>query len=129
MSTDGVARAARDAVATAIANDKVAPVEKVPDGRWMTPHLIDPFTVSLESKAELLFRINEEALKVKGVRFVNSSATSLKESRRLATTDGSLIQQTFIRVSPKVTVTAVASIRNGGSCAPRISAHSRACGY
>ena len=116
MSRDGVVRAARDAVATAIANDKVAPgvvtlapIDKVPDGRWMTPHLIDPFTVSLEAKAELLFRINEEALKVKGVRFVNSSATSLKESRLLATTDGSLIQQTFVRVSPNVTVTAVAA--------------------
>ena len=47
--------------------------DKVPDGRWITPHLVDPFSVSLESKAELLFRINEEALKVKGVRFVTSS--------------------------------------------------------
>jgi len=46
---------------------------------------------------------------VKGVRFVTSNVTSLKESRLLATTDGALIQQTFIRVSPNVTVTAVAS--------------------
>ena len=71
--------------------------------------MVDPFTVPLESKAELLFRINEEALKVKGVRFVTSSVTSLKESRLLATTDGSVIQQTFIRVSPNVNVTAVAA--------------------
>jgi len=116
VSREAVVRAAREAVATARANDTVAPsavtlapVGKVPDGRWITPHLVDPFTVSLESKAELLFRINEEALKVKGVRFVTSSATSLKESRLLATTEGSVIQQTFIRVSPNVTVTAVAS--------------------
>ena len=112
---DAVVRAARQAVAIAAANDRVAlakttlaPVEKVPDGRWITPHLVDPFSVSLESKAELLFRINDEALKVKGVRFVSSSVSSLKESRLLATTDGSVIQQTFIRVSPNVTVTAVA---------------------
>jgi TldD protein len=71
--------------------------------------VLDPFTVPLESKAQLLFRINEEALKVKGVRFVTSSADALKESRLLATTDGSLIQQTFIRVSPNVNVTAVAA--------------------
>jgi len=116
VSREAVVRAAREAVATARANDTVAPsdvtlapVDKVPDGRWITPHLVDPFAVSLQSKAELLFRINEEALKVKGVRFVNSSATSLKESRLLATTEGSVIQQTFIRVSPNVTVTAVAS--------------------
>jgi TldD protein len=111
-----VLQAGREAAAIAAANDRVAPnplrlspVPKVPDGRWITPHRVDPFTVSLESKAELLFRINDEALKVKGVRFVTSSVTSLKESRLLATTEGSVIQQTFIRVSPNVTVTAVAA--------------------
>jgi TldD protein len=116
VTRDAVVRTAREAVAIAAANDRVAPgrttlapVQKVPDGRWMTPHLVDPFSVSLESKAELLFRINEEALKVKGVRFVTSSVSSLRESRLLATTEGSLIQQTFIRVSPDVNVTAVAA--------------------
>jgi TldD protein len=116
LTRDAVAKAAREAVAIATANDRVAPaatrlapVPKVPDGRWITPHVLDPFTVPLESKAQLLFRINEEALKVKGVRFVTSSADALKESRLLATTDGSLIQQTFIRVSPNVNVTAVAA--------------------
>jgi TldD protein len=121
VTRDAVIEAAREAVATAAANDRVAPnritlaaAPKVADGRWITPHLVDPFSVSLESKAELLFRINDEALKVKGVRFVTSSATSLKESRLLATTEGSLIQQTFIRVSPNVNVTAVAA-DNGDS--------------
>jgi TldD protein len=115
MTREAVARTAREAAATARANDRVAPnkidlapVDKVPDGRWMTPHRIDPFTVPLEEKAELLFRINDEALKVKGVRFVSSSVTSLKESRLLATSDGSMIQQTLIRVRPTVNVTAVA---------------------
>jgi len=115
VTRDAVVRAAREAVAIAVASDRaapgttrLAPVKKVPDGRWITPHVIDPFSVPVESKADLLFRINEEALKVKGVGFVTSSASSLKESRLLATTDGSLIQQTFIRVSPNVNVTAVA---------------------
>jgi len=116
LTRDAVIKAAREATSIATANDRVAPsamtlapVDKVPDGRWITPHLVDPFTVSLESKADLLFRTNDEALKVKGVRFVTSSVTSLKESRLLATTDGTLVQQTFIRVSPDVTVTAVAA--------------------
>src|SRR5262245_18579523 len=116
VSREGVVRAAREATATAAANDRVAPnrivlapVPKVPDGRWITPHAVDPFTVALESKAELLFRTNEEALKVKGVRFVTSSVDSVKESRLLATTEGSIIQQTFLRVNPEVTVTAVAA--------------------
>ena len=87
VSRDAIVRIAREATATAQANDRVANnkielarVEKVPDGRWITPHRVDPFTVPLESKAELLFRINDEALKVKGVRFVTSIVTSLKES-------------------------------------------------
>ena len=49
VSRDAVIRAAREAVATAKANDTVAPaavtlapVDKVPDGRWITPHLVDP---------------------------------------------------------------------------------------
>ena len=61
----------------------------------------------IEEKAHLLLKTNEEALRVKGVRFVTSSLTSIKESRLLATTDGSLIQQTFMRMSPNVNVTAV----------------------
>jgi TldD protein len=116
VSRDEVVRAARDAAAIAAANDRVAPntivlapVPKVPDGRWVTPHRVDPFTVSLESKAELLFRTNEEALKVKGVRFVSSSVSSVKEHRLVATSEGSIIQQTFIRVNPDVTITAVAA--------------------
>ena len=40
---------------------------------------------------------------------VTSSVDSVKESRLLATTEGSLIQQTFIRVNPDVNVTAVAA--------------------
>jgi TldD protein len=63
--------------------------------------------VPIEEKAELLFKTNEEALRVKGVRFVTSSVTSIRDSRLLGTTDGSLIQQTFLRMSPNVNVTAV----------------------
>ena len=38
---------------------------------------------------------------------MTSSLTSIRDSRLLATTDGSLIQQTFLRMSPNVNVTAV----------------------
>jgi TldD protein len=116
LTNDAVTRTAREAVAVGAANDKVnpvktplAPVKKVPDGRWMTPHAIDPFTVSAEQKADLLFKTNASALRVKGVQFVNSGVNSVKESKLLATTDGSLIQQTFLRMLVNVDVTAVAS--------------------
>jgi TldD protein len=114
LRKDAIAAAAKRAAAIAAANDKISPVKttlspvkKVPDGRWITPHEIDPFTIPVERKAELLFKTNEEALRVKGVRFVTSSINSIRDSRLLATSEGSLIQQTFLRVGPNVNVTAV----------------------
>src|SRR5262249_42661945 len=87
LAKDSVAATAKQAAAIAAGNDKVnpvktvlAPVQKVPDGRWMTPHEIDPFTIPIEQKAELLFKTNEEALRVKGVRFVTSSINSIRDS-------------------------------------------------
>ena len=114
LQKDAVVRTAKEAAAIAAGNNSInpvkttlAPVKRVPDGRWITPHEIDPFTIPIEEKAELLFKTNEEALRVKGVRFVTSSINSIKESRLLGTTDGSMIQQTFMRLGPNVTVTAV----------------------
>jgi TldD protein len=114
LSRDSVASTAKRAAAIAAGNDKVnpvksvlAPVKPIPDGRWVTPHEIDPFTIPVEEKANLLFKTNEEALRVKGVRFVTSSISSIRDSRLLGTTDGSLIQQTFYRIGPTVNVTAV----------------------
>src|SRR5262249_1240701 len=116
LSRESVISTARHAAAIAAGNDKVnpvkttlAPVKPVPDGRWITPHEIDPFTIPVEQKADLLFKTNEEALRVKGMRFVTSSINSIRDSRLLGTTDGSLIQQTFIRLGPNVNVTAVSS--------------------
>jgi TldD protein len=116
LARDSVTRTARQAAVIAAANDKInpvkttlAPVQRVPDGRWITPHEVDPFTIPIEEKAQLLFKTNEEALSVKGVRFVNSSLNSVKDSRLLGTTDGSIIQQTFIRVSPNVNITAISA--------------------
>ena len=116
LRKESVAATAREAASIAAANNKInpvktslAPVTKVPDGRWITPHEIDPFTIPVEQKAELLFKTNEEALRVKGVRFVTSSIASIKDSRLLGTTEGSMIQQTFLRMGPSVNITAISA--------------------
>jgi TldD protein len=116
LRKEAIAATARSAAAIAAANNRInpvktvlAPVARVPDGRWITPHQIDPFTIPIEKKAELLFNINRQALRVKGVRFVTSGITSIRDTRLLGTTDGSLIQQTFLRLSPTVNVTAVSA--------------------
>ena len=119
LTPEAVARSAREAAAVAVANDRVAPsnvvlapVDVVPEGRWVTPHEIDPFDVPIEEKADLLFRANAEALKVKGVSFVSSFVFSVKERRLVATSEGSAIQQTLIRVNPNMNITAVSSDRS-----------------
>ena len=119
LTRDDVTKTAREAVAIAKANNRVAPseitlapVDVVKNVYWETPHEIDPFDVSIEDKADLLFRTNEAALSVAGVSFVSSGFSAVKEARLLATTDGSLIQQTLMRIRPNVNITAVSSDRS-----------------
>ncbi len=116
LSPESVSKTAREAAAIAKANDRVArsritlaPVETFRDVSWVTPHTIDPFDVPIEQKAALLFATNTAALQAKGARFCSSSILSVKERRLIGTSEGSFIDQTFIRISPSATVFAVSS--------------------
>jgi TldD protein len=115
LTTDGVAAAAREAVAIAkanrIANDapvQLAPIASYPNATWKSSFKIDPFTIPIEQRADLLLKANDEALKVKGVKFVNSGLFFVKEERNFASTEGSVISQTLVRVAVPFTATAVA---------------------
>jgi TldD protein len=114
VTREEVASVARQAVAQARANRAaqlrphvLAPVTPVPNGEWKTPARIDPFTIQLEEKVNLLLAANAAALRVQGARFVSSSMAFVKEEKTLATSDGSFIVQTIIRSNPGLTVTAV----------------------
>jgi TldD protein len=115
LTRDGAVAAAREAVAVARAS-RVAgdpPVEWLPapvhrDVSWNNGYRTDPWEIALEEKAELLLRANGEAMKVQGVRFVNSGLAFVKEERNYANTDGSVIAQTVVRCAPSMTITAVA---------------------
>jgi TldD protein len=112
LSTAGVVKAAREAVVLAKAARAVQrrPVELAPvapvKGTWMTPVTRDPLEVAIEDKVALLLAANEAALKVPGVRFANSNLALLREVKTLATSEGTLVTQTFIRVGPGFTATA-----------------------
>src|SRR5215211_328841 len=115
LTRDGVAAAAREAVAIAKANRiardqpvQLAPVQAYPNATWKSAFKIDPFTIPIEQRADLLLKANAEALKVKGVRFVNSGLLFVKEDRNFASTEGSVISQTIVRVSVPFQITAVA---------------------
>lgn len=114
LSPDGVQQAAREAARIARAGKRVQkrPVELAPlaaqRGEWKTPVQRDPLEVPIEEKVELLFAANEAALRVPNVRFVNSGMQLLREEKTLGTTDGTLVTQTFYRVGPSFTATAIA---------------------
>jgi TldD protein len=104
LTKTGVVAATKEALAIARANalpmaDRVrlAPATPTLDGRYVTPHTIDPFTVPIEQKADLLIRANAEAMKVPGVKFVNSNMFFVKEEKNYANTEGTFTTQTVIR--------------------------------
>ena len=104
LTTDGVAAAAREAVVIAkanrIARDKpvrLAPTPAYRDATWKSDFTIDPFTIPLEQRADLLLRANAAAMSVKGLSFVTSALAFVKEERNFASSEGSVIAQTLVR--------------------------------
>jgi TldD protein len=87
---------------------RLVPTPKVtPPLMWVSSYERDPFEVPLEEKIAFLLKLNETAMKTKGVSFVNSSMTWVNEQKFLATSDGTRVEQYIIRGNPDFTVTAV----------------------
>jgi TldD protein len=115
LTTDGVAAAAREAVVIAKANRiardrpvQLAPTAVHKDASWKSGFTIDPFTIPVEQRAALLLQANAAALTVKGVQFVSSGLSFVKEDRNFANSDGSVIAQTVVRTAVPFQITAVA---------------------
>jgi TldD protein len=113
MTREGVVKAAREAARLSRAAKSVQrrPIELAPapvvKGTWMTPVTRDPLEVTIEEKVAMLFATNEAALKVPGIRFVNSGLQLLREIKTYANSEGTETTQTFIRVGPSFSATAV----------------------
>ena len=113
VNEDEVQRVTREAIDIAKANARfnkrkfeMVPVEKA-EATWRSAFKKDPFDVSTDDKIQFLLKLNESALAVKGVTFVNSSMAWVNEQKFLATSDGSRIEQYLIRANPTFTVTAI----------------------
>ncbi len=114
LSKDTVVAAAREAVAIAkamrVARDRAVVLTPSPayrDVTWTSEYTVDPFTVSVEEKADLLLKANAEALKAKGVKYVFSGLFFVKEERNFANTDGTVVAQTAVRSWPLMQITAI----------------------
>jgi TldD protein len=106
------AEAARRAVAVAKANAaaRTRPVELAPAGvhrdKWSTELAVDPFAVPLAERAALALAFWPEAKKVPGVAFCAGHAEAYGEWKLLASTEGSLIEQSVTRVGAGYELTA-----------------------
>src|SRR5262245_11651293 len=89
---------------------ELVPAPKVV-AKWRNAYKRDPFEVSLGTKTQFLMKLNETAMKVKGVSFVNSSAFFVKEEKYFASSDGSRIEQEIVRSFPNFNVTAMDQAR------------------
>jgi TldD protein len=113
MTAAEAKRIAEQAVGVARANAAfqrkpvtLVPVEKV-TAQWKGAFTKDPFDQPMDAKVQFLLKLNEKALGVKGVNFVNSSLSFVNEDKYFASSEGSRIEQYIIRSFPNFTVTAV----------------------
>ncbi|MTW09712.1 TldD/PmbA family protein [Pseudoduganella eburnea] len=113
MSPDGVAGAARQAVAIAKANSKLqaagvvlAPTPGVGEVSWATPIKKDWRTVPIKDKADLLITANKGALE-SGASFIQSLLFQVNQQKYFASTDGSYIDQDLHRLWVPFFATAV----------------------
>lgn len=117
LTVEEVRRATDQAVEIARAN---AAFQKQPimlaraariEANWKSAFEKDPFEQPLEGKVQFLMKVNESAMKVKGVSYVNSALFFVNEQKFFASSDGSVIEQYIIRSSPAFGITAVDSAR------------------
>lgn len=113
VTPEEVERATRRAVEIARANSafqekplRLTPVKKA-TANWKSAFRQDPFEVPIDKKTKFLLKINDTALKVKGVSFVDSSAYFFNEQKFFASADHVRVQQYLIRTAPFFNVTAV----------------------
>jgi TldD protein len=113
VTPDGIAKAAREAVAIAQANAAIQtePVQLAAqkgygEVSWKTPIEKNAFDVPVSEKADLLKAASDAALKG-GASFVDSLLFQVNEQKYFASTDGSYIDQDVHRIWPTFFVTVI----------------------
>ncbi|MBI3722671.1 TldD/PmbA family protein [bacterium] len=102
LTKEEVARAASQAVliakasATVHKKDVVLAPEEAFVARWATPYLIDPFSVPLSKKVDLLLATDKELRREKAVKVAEAYLHFRKRNQTFASTEGSLIEQEIL---------------------------------
>jgi TldD protein len=103
-----VARAVQNAAANALIQARPIVIEELPAYRddWAMAPAADPFAIATDVKAAYLLAINEAAMK-NGADFCSSILYFVREEKFFASTRGSAIFQSRLRVMPHFTATAI----------------------
>lgn len=101
--------------------------------RWDMPMESDPFLVPVDQKIAKLMAINDAALKA-GANYATASFAFVREEKFFASSRGSRIEQTRVRVMPETEVTVVDQATGhfasrAGFAAPRGSGYDYILGY
>jgi TldD protein len=75
---------------------------------YETPFAIDPFTISLEDKLDLLLAADSEMAKVKGPRIREADLNFWRTKKYFANSEGAFTEQTIVESGGGIGVTAVA---------------------
>ncbi len=81
--------------------------EEIHQTTWHTPFIIDPFSVPVTEKLDLLFKIDKILRADPRIAVAESSMNFMRERQLLATSEGSLIEQTLLRSGGGYSATAV----------------------
>ena len=113
LSAKEIARVSRHAVAIASSSGLVGGerVDLGPPvtsrGSYVTPVEIDPFTISLEDRLEILLAADSEMARVEGVRVRQSNLLIIRENKWFANTESAFTEQTIIETGGGIVATAV----------------------
>jgi TldD protein len=112
LTKDGVREAARKAVSIAEASSIAAlntpfTSEPVKTIKWQVSHDIDPFTISVGEKLDLLMAINKKIRENPGIKRAIAMFNFTREHKLFMNTDGSYSDQLLIRVDGMCSATAV----------------------
>jgi TldD protein len=92
---------------TLLINKAVLSEKQPTEGRYATPVEIDPFTVPLTEKLELLFDCDKTMRETEGVKKTTAAMSFRKEHVIFADTDGSYIEQDFCQSHGDVSASAL----------------------
>jgi TldD protein len=113
VTPEEISRITREAVTVAKANSalQAKPVQLAPTkayrDRWVSPHDVDPFSVSVGEKLELIHNATVTIKKNPKVLIAFGMLGFHAEDKYFASTEGSSIQQYIVQVYPFLTASAV----------------------